>query len=514
MNQDKKQRTATKMPWWNDAVFYEVFVRSFKDSNGDGIGDLKGLIEKLDYLEELGVGGIWLMPIMQSPTYHGYDIVDYYQIQQEYGTKEDFLCLVDEAHKRHIRVIVDLVLNHTSNEHPWFQEARDEPTAKRRNWYVWSKKKPDWEGWHPTENGYYYGCFWGGMPDLNYGNPAVTAAMLEVTRFWLSEMRVDGFRLDAIKHLYERESIIEHTFETHAWLKDFHRFCKAINPQALIVGEIWSPTDIVASYVPDQVDIAFEFDLAKAILESGKLGRKVKAKEDWDEAKFVEKTMLKVVDTYPPGQFATFLANHDQERTRSQLLNDEQAKVAATIQLTAPGVPFIYYGEEIGMQGQKPDENIRRPMQWTGEPGGGFTTGEAWHSFYEDYQERHVSAQRSDPDSIFNHYRALIALRKEHEALRIGEWTRLETSQEQLYAFLRHTENQALLVMVNLSEKELATYSLHLESGPLTDISQVKLLFGQGDITAPTLNADGGLAAYEPLDKLPPYSSFVIQLGS
>ena len=196
------------LPWWNDRVFYEVFVRSFQDSDGDGIGDLNGLIERLDYLEELGVSGLWLMPITTSPSYHGYDVVDYYQVDPDYGTNEDFLRLVEEAHARNMPVIVDLVLNHTSNEHSWFTASND-PAAPERDWYVWSDEDPGYRGpanqkvWHAGDDGYYYGVFWHGMPDLNLENPEPTAEMHEVARYWLEEMGADGFRLDAIKHLIE-----------------------------------------------------------------------------------------------------------------------------------------------------------------------------------------------------------------------------------------------------------------------------------------------------------------------
>jgi alpha-amylase len=493
--------------WWSDAVFYEIFVRSFYDSDGDGIGDINGLIEKLDYLndgdpnttDDLGITGLWLMPIAQSPSYHGYDVVDYYQVDDEYGTNEDFLRLMEEAHARGIHVIVDLVLNHTSSQHPWFQEALD-PASERRDWYVWSDERPAGAGWHESAIGTYYGYFWDQMPDLNYENPAVTEAMQDVIRFWLEDMGVDGFRLDAIKHLIEDGRIIENTPATHAWLQEFYTFYKGINPSALTVGEVWSTTDIVAEYVSGKVDVAFEFELANAILESSVGGRKAS----------VERKQQLVVDTYPPGQFATFLANHDQNRARSRLLNDEQAKLAATLQLTFPGVPFVYYGEEIGMQGAKPDENIRRPMQWG--PGGGFTTGEPWHPYYEDYQERHVAGQSKAPDSLLNHYRALIHLRNAHEALRVGDWLLVETDQRSVYAFLRFSDEEIILVLVNLGRNPMDEYSLTLQAGPLSEGLHPVLLMGEAESNMPSVNEAGGFDDYRPVNKLPPYSSFMIQL--
>ena len=417
-------------PWWNDTTFYEIFVRSFADSDGDGVGDLSGLIGKLDYLNDgdpaitsapstsseqalslskghdLGVTGVWLMPIMASPSYHGYDVTDYYQVNPEYGTNEDFKRLVEEAHQRGIRVIIDLVLNHTSSEHPWFIESQD-PDSPKRDWYVWSDVEPEGKGWHPGVNGgYYYGYFGEHMPDLNYKNPAVTEEMHRVVRFWLQEMGADGFRLDAVKYLYEDGKRIEHTPATHEWLKDFNKFYKGIDPQAFTVGEVWNDSGTSATYVGDELDATFDFGLAEGMIQSAVSGKRVNA----------ERAAQTTIDAYPPGQFATFLANHDQNRTRSRVLDEGQAKTAATLQLAFGGVPFIYYGEEIGMQGTKPDENIRRPMQWTAE--GGFTTGTPWNGYYEDYRERNVAGQDADPNSLLNHYRDLIRLRSEHAALR------------------------------------------------------------------------------------------------
>jgi glycosidase len=215
------------------------------------------------------------------------------------------------------------------------------------------------------------------------------------------------------------------------------------------------------------------------------------------------------VDSYPAGQYATFLANHDQNRARSRLLDDEQAKVAATLQLTFPGVPFIYYGEEIGMQGAKPDENIRRPMQW--EPGGGFTTAEPWHLYYEDYQERHVAGQSEAPNSLLNHYRSLIHLRNTHSALRVGSWHPIEVDHRSVHAYLRADDDEVILVLVNLGKDPVDAYNLALSIGPLDGGIRPKLLLGTGEVSAPQVNESGGFAGYRPIATLPPRSSFVIQ---
>jgi len=507
-------------PWWNDTVFYEVFVRSFQDSNGDGVGDLAGLIDKLDYLNDgdptttsdLGVTGIWLMPVAQSPSYHGYDVVDYIQVDDEYGSNEEFKKLMEEAHRRGIRVIVDLVLNHTSAQHPWFQEALD-PSSPRRDWYVWSDTKPtglDAQYWYPSPAGdgtYYYAYFWDQMPDLNYSNPEVTETMLEVVRFWLEEMGVDGFRLDAAKYLVETEGarpgtrLIENTAETHQWLRDFHTFYKSINPQAMTVGEVWADTATVASYIGDQFDLAFDFPGADAMLNSAFTGT----------ARQVAKGQTTALTAYPSNQFATFLANHDQTRTRSRLGDDGAARAAATTQLAFAGVPFIYYGEEIGMQGEKPDENIRRPMQWTAD--GGFTTGVPWNAYFDDMATRHVAGQQEDPTSLLSHYKALIDLRNRHAALRVGDWLLVEGGHRAVYAFLRSTEAESILVVVNLDDKPVEEYALALAEGPLKPGASMQVLLGDSAAAAPEIQAAGGFADYRPLPTLAPYSSLILRFA-
>jgi alpha-amylase len=214
-------------PWWNDTIFYEIFVRSFCDSNGDGIGDFNGITEKLDYLKNLGVTGLWLMPINPSPSYHGYDVTNYFAVNPDYGTIADFKTLVSEAHNRGIRVIIDMVLNHTSSQHPWFIAAQD-PNSPYRNFYIWSDTKPVYSGpwgeqvWYPTITGYYYAIFSQSMPDLNYRNTEVTAQMENAVKFWLETTGIDGFRLDAARHLIENGTVQANTPETHAWFKQFH----------------------------------------------------------------------------------------------------------------------------------------------------------------------------------------------------------------------------------------------------------------------------------------------------
>ncbi|HEY6091890.1 MAG TPA: alpha-amylase family glycosyl hydrolase, partial [Gemmatimonadales bacterium] len=226
---------------------YEVFVRSFYDSNGDGIGDLRGLTQKLDYIQKLGADCVWLMPVAESPSYHGYDVTDYYKVESDYGTNDDFKAFVAAAHKRKIRVLVDLVLNHTSSEHPWFKEALQDTTAPHRNWYRWSKTQLD-NNWHksPVRDEYYFGLFWSGMPDLNYENPEVLVEMKRVAAFWLDSMHVDGFRLDAVRHLVENGDQVSNTPGTHAVLRDFGNYVRMLAPSSYTIGEVWdSPENIL-----------------------------------------------------------------------------------------------------------------------------------------------------------------------------------------------------------------------------------------------------------------------------
>ena len=506
--------------WWNDTVFYQIFVRSFYDSNGDGIGDFNGIIEKLDYLNDgdprtttdLGITGLWLMPINPSTSYHGYDVTDYYAVHPDFGTLDDFKHLLEECHARGIRVIIDMVFNHTSVEHPWFQEARDNPASERRNWYIWSDEDPNYRGpwnqevWYPTVSGYFYAVFWSGMPDLNYTNPAVTAEMENVSRFWLDEVGVDGFRLDAARHLIENGQEQENTEATHTWWKNFRTSYKAINPQALTVGEIWTTNYAVVDYVKgDELDLAFNFDLASAILNY--VGSR--------DAENMAASLRRSFDLFPPGTYATFITNHDQERTMSAFFKDtDLARLASGVLFTGPGVPFIYYGEEIGMTGTKPDPNIRTPMQWSAEHAAGFTTGTAWGSVNRNYTEVNVAAQTDDPDSLLSYYRTLIHLRNNHAALRVGEFTLLNTTHDSVLAFLRHSREETLLVMINLGEEAAAQVSLSVNRSPLAGSYRGMTLLGEGEIADLAVADTGGFTEYIPLYEIPANGTLVIQLQS
>ncbi len=508
--------------WWNDRTFYEIFVRSFYDSNGDGIGDLRGVIEKLDYLNDgdpttttdLGVTGLWLMPIMESPSYHGYDVVDYFTVEQDYGTNQDFKDLMAAAHERGMVVIVDMVLNHTSTENPWF-EASSAGDPQYADWYVWSetdlgtRSSSGGQTWYPAHGRYYYALFWSGMPDLNYNTPAVTEEVDQISKFWLDDMGADGFRLDAIRHLYEdfdaQPPVLQNAPATLQWLTSYHEFVKSLNPDALMVGEVWDSSANIAPYVGDKIDIAFEFDFAAAIIAAAQSGNA-------DNLLRVQSTVLK---TYPFEQYATFLTNHDQNRVMSQFVgNTGTAKVAASILLTNPGVPFIYYGEEIGMQGTKPDERIRTPMQWDdSKPAGGFSAVTPWEGMAIGYNRATVAGETDDPDSLLNHYRTLIHLRDEHPALRTGSIQLVTSTNKGVYSFLRYGEDETLLIVINLSKKKPVTdYALSAAEGLLGGVTQADLLFGDGTLSAPAITESGGFTDYVPLAELPPQSTYVIRL--
>ena len=448
--------------WWNDAVFYEAFVRSFYDTNGDGVGDLQGLTDKLDYLNELGVNAIWLMPVCASPSYHGYDVTNYKAVQPAYGTKQQYLNFVDSAHKRGIKVIFDYVMNHTSSLHPWFQQSEaNDPFY--HDFYVWSLTNPGNVGpwgqtvwyYHNAAVGYYYGLFWSGMPDLNYNTPAVHDSMFSAAEFWLDSMHVDGFRLDAASYLYEDGNRLYDCPATFQFWHDFHTFYKGINDSAMTVGEVWWPTDTILPYVVggDKLDFCFEFDLASQIINAFNTGNPSGLKDE----------MQYDYDQFPYLQFGTFLTNHDQNRVIDNFSgNSSKMKAAAATYLTLPGIPFVYYGEEIGMTGSGPDENKRRPMQWTSGAHAGFTTGNPWEAINGNYTTYNVATEESDANSLLNWYKKLIGIRNQEPALRRGNYIEIVDAAGPLYAFLREFESDTLLVIVNTGNQTYTGLTLNM----------------------------------------------------
>ena len=502
---------AEAFPWWNETVFYEIFVRSFRDSDGDGIGDFNGIIEKLDYLQDLGITGLWLMPIHPSPTYHGYDVTDYYAVNPDYGTMEDFTRLLEEAHARDIRVIIDLVLNHTSTQHPWFQSALT-PSSEYRDWYIWSETDPGFRGpwgaqaWHRASNGqYYYAIFWDQMPDLNYDNPKVQEEAKEMASFWLEEVGVDGFRLDAIRYLAEDEKLAD-AESTHAYLEEWGDYYRSVDPEAFTVGEAWTSNATVKEYVATnrELDAAFNFDLADQIIKG--------IHKDGTNAS-LRFTLQTTIRDFPEQDNANFITNHDINRAMSQFGGDlGKAKVAAGILLAAPGIPFIYYGEEIGMTGTKPDELIRTPMQWTDAEGAGFTEGVPWQAINSDYREVNVEAQAGDRASLLEHYRTLIQLRNAHQALQTGETFVTDTSSNKLVSYLRASEEETLLVLINIDDVPVTDYELSLSTAGLSGNYSATSLLDDSSIESLQANASGGFDAYTPLSEIPPYAVLVIQL--
>jgi len=485
------------------AAFYEIFVRSFADSDGDGIGDLRGLTSRLDYLNDgdpsttsdLGIEGIWLMPVFASPSYHGYDTVDYAAINPQYGTTADFEAFIAAAHARGIRVIVDLVINHTSSRHPWFVESSSSPRSPRHAWYIWRAddsgfRQPGGGGptWHSMNGAYYYGIFGRGMPDLNLQNPSVREEVRAIASYWL-ERGVDGFRLDAARHLIEDGPGEQqcNTPGTHAFWKEFAAHVRAKAPEALLVGENWTSTENIAQFFGsvdsvaggDELPMSFNFPLAGSIPNAVRSG---------DPAPIVA-TLADVARLYPAGVLdGTFITNHDTPRVATELGSDPaRLRSAAALLLTLPGSPFLYYGEEIGMVGGKPDPNIRTPMPWNDhEAGGGFTTGKPWRPFAAGREQANVEAQSRNPQSLLAHHRRLVHLRASSPALRRGTIAMLApgTGNTQVLAFIREAGGERMLVVHNLGAAGVSAgpWDLHASAAKLVHATPASAVTSSGQV--------------------------------
>ena len=436
-------------------VFYSVFVQSFYDSDGDGIGDIPGLTSKMGYLKELGIEGIWMLPVHPSPTYHKYDVEDYLDIHEDYGTLDDYRQLVQKAHELEMVVLLDLVVNHTSNRHPWFKKAAS-GNKKFRNYYVWSSDQPEidknpWQ-WHEVrdeegnklEGEKYYGLFWWEMPDLNFDEQKVRDEIIEIGKFWLGEVGVDGFRLDAAEHIYPPDEINK----TLLWWKEFREAMEETNPEVIIVGEVWGGSDKTAPYLKSGFTSGFNFELADTIIQS------LKKEED----RSIVETYMNISEKYrginPDYEDATLLSKHDRNRILTELDRDmNKAKIGAALMLTLPGNPFIYYGEEIGMLGEKPDEFIREPFLWNIE---GEDPGQtSWEIPYASSSRtvKPLIFQRDDRASMFNFYKNMIEVRKDNPALSKGSLRPLETGNNSVVSFFRFSENQEALILINLSSE-------------------------------------------------------------
>jgi len=502
--------------WTHGATCYEVFVRSFYDSDGDGIGDLSGLAKKIDYIKGLGASCIWLMPIMVSPSYHGYDVSDYYKVEPAYGTNEDFKRLVAGAHRRGIIVLIDMVLNHTSSENPWFKAALADTTSPYRRWYRFSPTplgKGPWgaEAWHksPVRDEYYYGVFWSGMPDLNYETPAVLEEAEKIADFWLRDMGADGFRLDAVPYLVEEGGCLMGCPGTHTVLREYAEHVKSVKPDVYTVGEVWANIDALLPYYPDQLTSYFGFELADSLVSAVRHG----------SATGLLSGFLRLQDTMPPSRWSPFLSNHDGTRVMTLLGNDvPSAKLAATLLLTLPGLPFVYYGEEIGMTGDKPDPRLRTPMQWSSRAGVGFTTGKEWEAPQADSMIRNVALEDRDPHSLLNLYRRLILVRKENEALATGRLVPLTTTDTHVAAYLRHADpgGGSVLVVANLSDSTRA--SVGIASAPrggglASGTYAAKSVVGGRNGATLSINRDGTIESYVPVVRLGARESLVLYLS-
>ncbi|MFB9864847.1 alpha-amylase family glycosyl hydrolase [Rufibacter immobilis] len=456
------QAQSVQASQWPRGVTYEIFVQSFADSNGDGIGDIKGMTSKLDYLKNLGVEAVWLMPMNPSPSYHKYDVTDYYGIHPDYGTLEDFKAFIKEAHKRNIKVVMDMVINHSSSQHPWFLDAARNENSPYRDYYVWTHKNDpqtqkegrptgadsdNTQHWHKLEGSdwLYYGYFYGGMPDLNFDSPKLREEVFKIGRFWFSEVGVDGFRLDAARHIFPDER----PTDNHNWWVYFRNEMKKVNKDVYLVGEVWAPAEVVGPYLKG-LPALFNFDMGYAITKA----------VNEEEAGDLVANHKKIRDFYqnvnPEYVDATFLTNHDQNRIMSAVNGDvNKAKMATALLLTLPGSPYLYYGEEIGMKGMKPDENIREPFLWDAKAKDKNRTTWMQPKYNAEGMVKPLAAQMKDKNSMYHHYKTFLQLRNNSQALTYGELEPLNLNTKGLSAFVRANEQQSLLVLHNLSKETL-----------------------------------------------------------
>ena len=462
-----EQRTLSLEPatgrWWDHATVYEIWPRSFKDSDGDGNGDFTGMTSKLDYLQDFGVDAVWLTPVFEAPSYHGYDFQDFYSIERDYGTMADFERFVAEAHKRDIKVILDLVLNHISDKHEWFlKSARREPGYE--DYFVWRDQRPEGWGqawsnqpnpeavwhWNETRKAYYYGAFGGSQPDVNLKNPKVVDELDRLAAFWLKK-GVDGFRLDAVRYAIE-DGPLSQQADTQATLDywtGFTQRVKAINPDALLVGEAWAALDTTGRYRNGGrgLDAGFDFDFGNIVINLLNPDATRRADfgtlSDTDTGKKRESLWANLrqrAAAAPMGYFSPFLTNHDQNRIMHTLQGDAaKARIAASLLLTSPGTAYLYYGEEIGLSQYATGEDRyrRAPMQWNDDANAGFNAsgrnwidlraprgyrgdqGAWWSKYWKQQRGKGVSvaAQQADPQSLHRHYKRLLAVRRQNPHL-------------------------------------------------------------------------------------------------
>jgi maltose alpha-D-glucosyltransferase/alpha-amylase len=486
--------------WYKDAVFYQVYIRGFQDSTGDGIGDLRGLTQRLDYLSDLGVTCLWLMPLYESPLKDdGYDIADFLKIDPRIGDVADFEALCAAAHARGIRVIADMVLNHTSDRHAWFQEARSNPDSPKRDYYVWSDTDEKYKGvriiftdtepsnwtWDPLARQYYWHRFFSHQPDLNYDNPQVEQEMLDIIAFWL-DRGIDGFRVDAVPYLIEREGTnCENLPETHAFLKKMRKFCDEKKPGTLLLAEAnqW-PADLLPYFGDgDEFQMAFNFPL---------MPRMFMAIRREQRRPIVD--IMEQLPSIPPNcQWGIFLRNHDEltlemvtdedrdymyreyaqdprmrlnlgiRRRLAPLMDNgrRQIELLHSMLFSLPGSPVLYYGDEIRMGDNiyLGDRNgVRTPMQWTGDRNAGFSTADPsrlYQPIISDpiyhYQAINVEAAQRSPTSLLNWLKRVIRMRKQHPVFARGSLQFIDGGNEKVIAYLRSYGDETVLCVANLS---------------------------------------------------------------
>ena len=488
--------------WYRTAVFYEVLLRAFGDSTGSGSGDIRGLIDRLDYLQWLGIDCLWIPPFYPSPGRDGgYDIANYTAISPEYGTIDDFAELIEDAHSRGIRILIDLVVNHTSDQHPWFQASRANPDGPYGDFYVWSDTDEKYSdariifidteasNWtfDPVRRQYFWHRFFSHQPDLNYENPAVQEAVLDVMRFW-ARLGIDGFRLDAIPYLFEEEGTnCENLPKTHEYIAHLRKTLNEEFPGVILLAEAnqW-PEDVVEYFgTPEapECDMCFHFPVMPRIFYALR-----------DQRATAIKDILAATPQIPAhGQWGTFLRNHDEltlemvtteeraamygwyaedprmranvgiRRRLAPLLGNSRAELelAHALLLSLPGSPCLYYGDEIGMGDNiwLPDRfGVRTPMQWTPDRNGGFSTADPGklhlpmiQSLVHHYQSVNVESQLAQPASLLHWVRGMLEIRRAHPVLGNGEFEVLDTDNEAVLAFLRHNEDESVLCVMNLA---------------------------------------------------------------
>ena len=486
--------------WFKSAIIYELHVRAFFDSNGDGKGDIQGLITKLPYLQDLGVNCLWLLPMYPSPLRDdGYDIADFYAIHPDYGTVEDFQHLVDAAHARGIRILTELVVNHTSDQHPWFQEARSSPESPKHNWYVWSDTDQKYQGariiftdtersnwtWDPVAKQYYWHRFFSHQPDLNYDNPEVQEEMLNVMRFWL-RMGVDGFRCDAVPYLFEREGTnCENLPETHAFLKQLRATIdREFQGRVLLAEANQWPADVRVYFGDgDEFHMGFHFPVMPRLFMSIRREERTPIVEIMQQTPEIPETC----------QWAIFLRNHDEltlemvtdedrdymyreyakdprmklnlgiRRRLAPLMDSGRRRLELmhSLLFSLPGTPVMYYGDEIGMGDNifLGDRNgVRTAMQWTPDRNAGFSRADYARLFLPviadtvyGYQALNVEAQEASPGSLLNWVRELIRVRKQHPGLWMGKLRFVNPTNRRVMAFIRSFPEETLLCVCNLA---------------------------------------------------------------